>query len=60
MALFDFLSGTRKRAPLWMQKAGLEWGFRLAQEPRRLFCRYAVTNVHAGYLLLARSGPESG
>lgn len=43
-AAFDFLSGNKRRAPLWMQKMGLEWLFRLLSEPRRLFKRYAVTN----------------
>ena len=52
--LFNFLSGTRARAPAWMQRASLEWAFRIAQEPRRLFWRYAVTSPHAIYLL-ARS-----
>lgn len=41
-ALFDFLSGTVRRAPLWVQRAKLEWAFRLAQEPTRLVRRYAV------------------
>ncbi len=54
--LFDFLSGDRSRAPQWMQAAGLEWLYRLMLEPRRLFIRYAVTNPHAAYLLLTRSG----
>lgn len=36
----DFLAGRLARAPLWMRKAGLEWTFRLVQEPRRLFGRY--------------------
>ena len=36
----DFLAGQLKRAPVWMQKTGTEWLFRLAQEPRRLFRRY--------------------
>jgi exopolysaccharide biosynthesis WecB/TagA/CpsF family protein len=52
--LFNFLSGARLRAPRWMQRGGLEWAFRLAQEPRRLFWRYALTSPHAIYLL-ARS-----
>lgn len=43
-AAFDFLSGNKPRAPLWMQNFGLEWLFRLLSEPRRLFTRYAVTN----------------
>ena len=42
-AAFDFLSGTKPQAPVWMQKRGLEWIFRLASEPRRLARRYAVT-----------------
>jgi N-acetylglucosaminyldiphosphoundecaprenol N-acetyl-beta-D-mannosaminyltransferase len=37
--------GIQKRAPTWMQHAGLEWFFRLCQEPRRLFRRYAITNT---------------
>jgi N-acetylglucosaminyldiphosphoundecaprenol N-acetyl-beta-D-mannosaminyltransferase len=53
--LFDFLSGTKKRAPLWMQDAGLEWLYRVGREPRRLLARYALTNPHAAYLLLTRS-----
>jgi len=39
-ATIDFLAGTFKRAPLWMQKTGTEWIFRLGQEPRRLVKRY--------------------
>ncbi len=39
-ATIDFLAGHVKRAPLWMQKCGAEWIFRVAQEPRRLFRRY--------------------
>jgi N-acetylglucosaminyldiphosphoundecaprenol N-acetyl-beta-D-mannosaminyltransferase len=53
--LFNFLSGTRSRAPIWMQTAGLEWAYRLALEPRRLFLRYTLTNVHATWLLLTRT-----
>lgn len=44
--------GIQKRAPLWMQKAGLEWLFRLGQEPRRLFKRYMQANSLFIYLLL--------
>lgn len=43
-AAFDFLSGNKRQAPLWMQKRGLEWLFRLLQEPRRLWKRYLVNN----------------
>lgn len=54
--LFDFLSGSKPRAPDWMQRAGLEWLWRVAMEPRRLAWRYLKTNPHAMYLLLTRSG----
>ena len=43
-AAFDFHAGTVKRAPVWIQNNGLEWLFRLMQEPNRLFFRYATTN----------------
>jgi N-acetylglucosaminyldiphosphoundecaprenol N-acetyl-beta-D-mannosaminyltransferase len=43
--------GIQKRAPLWMQKSGLEWFYRLCQEPKRLFRRYAVTNLLFIYLV---------
>ena len=41
---FDVIAGFRKRAPSYIQRAGLEWAYRLVQEPRRLFKRYLVTN----------------
>ena len=44
-AAFDFHAGTLKRAPVWMRNAGLEWLYRLASEPRRLFVRYLTTNT---------------
>ena len=50
--LFNFLSGSRRRAPRWMQDAGLEWAWRIWLEPRRLFWRYLTTNPRALYLLL--------
>jgi N-acetylglucosaminyldiphosphoundecaprenol N-acetyl-beta-D-mannosaminyltransferase len=40
-AAFDFLAGTKRQAPFWMQRNGLEWLFRLCSEPRRLWRRYA-------------------
>ena len=45
-AAFDFHAGTVKQAPSWMQKNGLEWLFRLIQEPQRLWKRYLFTNSH--------------
>jgi len=56
--LFNFLSGSRPRAPLWMQRAGLEWAWRIWLEPRRLFWRYLTTNPRALYLLLNKSRPS--
>lgn len=53
--LFNFLSGSRARAPKWMQSAGLEWAWRIWLEPRRLFWRYLTTNPRALYLLLSKS-----
>jgi exopolysaccharide biosynthesis WecB/TagA/CpsF family protein len=44
-AAFDFLAGNKKGAPPWMRERGLEWLFRLASEPRRLWRRYLVTNT---------------
>lgn len=41
---FDHLSGLARRAPRWMQRAGLEWLYRLLREPRRLWRRYLVGN----------------
>lgn len=49
---FDVLAGLRKRAPSWMQAMGLEWLFRLIQEPRRLFMRYLITNCLFVLLIL--------
>jgi N-acetylglucosaminyldiphosphoundecaprenol N-acetyl-beta-D-mannosaminyltransferase len=39
---FDFIAGKMRRAPRWMSRSGLEWLFRLAQEPRRLAKRYLL------------------
>ena len=43
-AAFDFHAGNKKMAPSWMQRNGLEWLFRLGQEPTRLWRRYLITN----------------
>ena len=43
-AAFDFLSGRKRQAPRWMGQSGLEWLFRLFQEPRRLWRRYLIYN----------------
>lgn len=49
----DILAGRKRRAPVWMQEAGLEWLFRLLQDPRRLAKRYVVGNTQFA-LLVAR------
>ena len=51
-AAFDFLSGEKRRAPLWMQRRDLEWLFRLATEPGRLWHRYLITNSLFLYYLV--------
>jgi N-acetylglucosaminyldiphosphoundecaprenol N-acetyl-beta-D-mannosaminyltransferase len=43
-AAFDFIAGRKRQAPAWMQRAGLEWLFRLTQDPRRLGPRYLRYN----------------
>lgn len=51
-ATIDFLAGTLRRAPRWMQQSGLEWVFRLLQEPRRLVKRYATDLIVFGVAAL--------
>jgi N-acetylglucosaminyldiphosphoundecaprenol N-acetyl-beta-D-mannosaminyltransferase len=51
-AAFDFLSGTKPQAPTWMRRSGLEWLFRFANEPRRLWPRY---RQYPKFILLAIS-----
>lgn len=48
-ATLDFIVGVTKRAPLWMQRTGLEWAYRVMQEPRRLFKRYLRDFFLFGY-----------
>jgi len=48
---FDVMAGRVRRAPRWMQRAGLEWLFRLMQEPRRMWRRYLVEDVRFLWLL---------
>ncbi len=56
-AAFDFHTGRVKQAPGWMQKNGLEWLFRVIQEPRRLWRRYLVNNsMFVFSLLMNRMG----
>ncbi|EKD27485.1 MAG: teichoic acid biosynthesis [uncultured bacterium] len=51
-ASFDFVAGDVKRAPEIMQKIGLEWFFRLCQEPKRLWRRYLVDDVQFAWIFL--------
>jgi N-acetylglucosaminyldiphosphoundecaprenol N-acetyl-beta-D-mannosaminyltransferase len=63
---FDVLSGRRSRAPRWMRRSGLEWTFRLAQEPRRLWRRYLLGDLPlfarmlGEQLFTTHDMPESG
>jgi hypothetical protein len=52
---FSFLTGHVKRAPLWMQRWGVEWLHRLSQEPRRLFKRYIVSGLPFAATLFSHS-----
>lgn len=52
---FSFTTGHRARAPMWMQRSGLEWVHRLASEPRRLGKRYLWHDAPFGLELLGRS-----
>ena len=62
---FDLIVGTKRRAPAWMRRSGLEWSWRLAQEPRRLAKRYLlqdaplVLRLAAAAIRDARRTPEA-
>jgi len=51
-AAFDFMAGNIKHAPKWAQDYGMEWFYRLIQDPKKLWKRYLVTNSHFIYLFL--------
>lgn len=54
---FDVVSGYTKRAPVWMQKVGMEWFYRFAQEPKRMWKRYLRTNsLFVWYVFKAKLG----
>lgn len=53
-AAFDFLAGTVREAPVWVQKSGFEWMYRLLTEPRRLWRRYLIGNLR--FLVAAATG----
>jgi N-acetylglucosaminyldiphosphoundecaprenol N-acetyl-beta-D-mannosaminyltransferase len=52
-AALDTQAGLRRRAPAWTHKLGIEWAYRLAREPRRLWRRYLIGNTHFIFLLFA-------
>jgi N-acetylglucosaminyldiphosphoundecaprenol N-acetyl-beta-D-mannosaminyltransferase len=52
---FSFIAGQRRRAPRWMQRTGLEWLHRLAQEPKRLFRRYVLEDLPFAAVLFRRA-----
>ncbi len=52
-AAFDFHSGLKQQAPLWIQRSGMEWAFRLACEPRRLWRRYLFNNTRFVSMLVS-------
>lgn len=53
-AAFDYNTGRIKRAPAWMQKSGLEWLYRIMQDPKRLWKRYARNNTLFLYYLVCQ------
>lgn len=53
-AAFDFHAGFKKQAPVWMQRSGFEWFFRLITEPRPLWRRYLINNPLFVILVLAQ------
>jgi len=62
---FDVMAGVTKRAPAWMQKTGMEWFYRVMQEPGRMWKRYLVTNsifigLSVGAVIRARLGKRYG
>lgn len=54
-AAFDFHAGLKRQAPRWIQRIGMEWAFRLATEPRRLWRRYLINNTLFVLMLVAEA-----
>lgn len=57
---FSYVTGHYPRAPLWMQKAGLEWLYRMIKNPRQLFWRYLTTSPHALFLIAKNTHSAPG
>jgi N-acetylglucosaminyldiphosphoundecaprenol N-acetyl-beta-D-mannosaminyltransferase len=49
---FDVIAGFTQRAPLWMQRSGLEWFWRVLQEPRRMWKRYLLDGIQFGFIVI--------
>jgi len=52
---YNYITGDYPRAPLWMQKAGVEWVHRMLTKPKQLFWRYLTTTPHALFLIATRT-----
>jgi exopolysaccharide biosynthesis WecB/TagA/CpsF family protein len=59
-AAFDFISGNKRMAPAWMQRHGLEWLYRLSEEPGRLWKRYLHTNTIFLVKVLSQAAKSNG
>jgi N-acetylglucosaminyldiphosphoundecaprenol N-acetyl-beta-D-mannosaminyltransferase len=59
-AAYDFIAGAKPQAPRWMQRNGLEWAFRLATEPRRLWRRAILDNAVFVWAVLSDDGAGRG
>lgn len=57
---FDYLAGRLRRAPAWMQRAGIEWVYRLVQEPRRLWRRYLIADPPFVYHVIKQRLQQGG
>jgi N-acetylglucosaminyldiphosphoundecaprenol N-acetyl-beta-D-mannosaminyltransferase len=57
---FEYTSGMVERAPVWMQKVGLEWFFRLIKEPKRLWKRYLINDPKFFWLVLKQRFRKKG
>ena len=57
-AAFDILAGRVNRAPIWIRRIGLEWAYRVVQEPKRLWRRYAI--VVPRFIVLVLAGIVTG
>ena len=56
-AVFDFFAGTVERAPMWWQRHGLEWLYRLLKEPKRMWRRYIIGNALFLYNIIVHEAP---